>query len=375
MPHSISQNPDPHSPWSQNFPLLRNQEAAWGSEELWRAAGLAGFLLLLLRRICWRSSAAVRRRRGRNISSWRGLLREAGEKSGVKYGTVEPLGRGWAGLVLLARAAAYAKERDNYTTLFDEKTFEPMIAGPPFVRALSELVEAAKLGPKEQLDSIRRRHAPSSGKARRRWQSVGRVQVRQARSQSAFSGRHAERACYFRANCPARPRSTALQRHLGTAERRCRPARPAAGHCRTDGRGPSGERTRRCGLPASALAKRSAMEPQVFAGSPATTLFRSDQIAAAKSWVESGISASAARQYAEQTAATLSRSQFLASLRLPGRAEYLRRAGRCRSSSRARAADADRSVKSRPPTSGAKSASGMDAEKQKAAYMHSLGLD
>ena len=70
----------------------------------------------------------------------------------MKYGTVEPLARGWAGLVLLARAAAYAKERDNYTTLFDEKTLEPAIAGPPFVRALEELVAAAKLGPAEQLD-------------------------------------------------------------------------------------------------------------------------------------------------------------------------------------------------------------------------------
>ena len=61
----------------------------------------------------------------------------------------------------------------------------------------------------------------------------------------------------------------------------------------------------------------------VFAGSPATTLFRSDQTAAAKNWVESGVSSSAAQQYAKKTAAALSRGQFLASLRLSGRAEYL----------------------------------------------------
>lgn len=52
----------------------------------------------------------------------------------------------------MTRAAAYAKERDNYTTLFDEKMFEPTIAGPPFLSALEELVAAAKLGPVGQLD-------------------------------------------------------------------------------------------------------------------------------------------------------------------------------------------------------------------------------
>ena len=80
------------------------------------------------------------------MRNWLGWSARKGQ-GGDKYGTVEPLARGWAGLVLLARAAAYAKERDNYTTLFDEKTLEPAIAGPPFVRALEELVAAAKLGP------------------------------------------------------------------------------------------------------------------------------------------------------------------------------------------------------------------------------------
>ena len=62
-------------------------------------------------------------------------------------GTIEPLAPGWAGLVLLARAAPYAKHRDNYSALFDIETMEPLVAGPPFVQALEELVAAAKLGP------------------------------------------------------------------------------------------------------------------------------------------------------------------------------------------------------------------------------------
>ena len=55
-------------------------------------------------------------------------------------GVLEPLGPGWAGVVLLARAASYAKHPDNYSTLFDINTMEPLIAGEPFVRALEELL-------------------------------------------------------------------------------------------------------------------------------------------------------------------------------------------------------------------------------------------
>jgi len=45
--------------------------------------------------------------------------------------------------MLLARAAAYARQRSRYWTLFDYATMEPMIDGPPFQRALAELVAAA----------------------------------------------------------------------------------------------------------------------------------------------------------------------------------------------------------------------------------------
>jgi multiple sugar transport system substrate-binding protein len=52
----------------------------------------------------------------------------------------EPLAPHWAARLLLARAAAYARHDDNYSTLFQVDTMEPLIAGPPFLRALAELV-------------------------------------------------------------------------------------------------------------------------------------------------------------------------------------------------------------------------------------------
>ncbi|MGH7139993.1 MAG: extracellular solute-binding protein, partial [Pirellulales bacterium] len=57
-------------------------------------------------------------------------------------GTMEPLAEGWAGLTLLARAAAYAKHRNHFSTLFDMESMDPLIAGAPFARALEELVAA-----------------------------------------------------------------------------------------------------------------------------------------------------------------------------------------------------------------------------------------
>ncbi len=68
-------------------------------------------------------------------------------EDGAWHAVVEPLAAAWSGKLLLTRAAAYARHRSQFSTLFDARTMEPLIAGPPFVKALSELVAAAKLGP------------------------------------------------------------------------------------------------------------------------------------------------------------------------------------------------------------------------------------
>lgn len=66
------------------------------------------------------------------------------DASELRQVAVEPLAPGWASTMLLARAAAYARQRSRYWTLFDYATMEPMIDGPPFQRALEELVAAAR---------------------------------------------------------------------------------------------------------------------------------------------------------------------------------------------------------------------------------------
>jgi multiple sugar transport system substrate-binding protein len=66
---------------------------------------------------------------------------------------MEPLAKNWAGLTLLARAAAYAKHRNHYSTLFDMESMEPLIAGAPFVRALDELKAAKEFMLAETVES------------------------------------------------------------------------------------------------------------------------------------------------------------------------------------------------------------------------------
>jgi ABC-type glycerol-3-phosphate transport system substrate-binding protein len=84
------------------------------------------------------------------------LRRGEGRSEGAAFpkdwhGTVEPLAEGWAVKLLIARAAPYARHRDYFSILFDRETMAPLIAGPPFVRALEELVATLKFEPAEAL--------------------------------------------------------------------------------------------------------------------------------------------------------------------------------------------------------------------------------
>src|SRR5881275_1729614 len=60
--------------------------------------------------------------------------------------TFEPLLGPAGGQLLLARAAAYAMHREQVSPLFRFDNMTPLIDQPPYVRALEELVAAAKAG-------------------------------------------------------------------------------------------------------------------------------------------------------------------------------------------------------------------------------------
>lgn len=136
---------------SEIFELLRLHEATWGNQVI--AVPMGSPVL-----VCYYRADLLEKLRRQPPQTWEeyqelAQLLEAQRPAadGPWHGAVEPLGPGWAGLVLLARAAPYAKHRDNYSALFDIETMEPLLAGPPFVRALEELAASAKRGPPEQL--------------------------------------------------------------------------------------------------------------------------------------------------------------------------------------------------------------------------------
>ena len=148
---------DEQGSWSESFSLLRVREAVWGNEVVGVPLGSPVLVIYyradLLERLdrqpprTWAEYSQLA-----ELLSDRSLLGPTVSASDAPWhGAIEPLGPGWAGLVLLARAAPYVSHRENYSTMFRIDSMEPLIDGPPFVRALEELVAAAAWGPPEQL--------------------------------------------------------------------------------------------------------------------------------------------------------------------------------------------------------------------------------
>ena len=116
-----------------------------------------------------------------------------------------------------------------------------------------------------------------------------------------------------------------------------------------------------------------AMSARIIALSPDTTMFRQANLDAPGQWVEKTVPHSAAVQYGDATVAALSHEQWLAALRIPGRAEYLTALDEA-------VAAAVRGEQ--PPLEALKQAADkwrkitnrLGLEKQRAAYGHSVGL-
>ena len=364
-------------PWSDVFDLLRLHEASWAGQPL--AVPFGSPVLC-----CYYRADLLEKLGRRPPQTWTEYLELAKllnqprpAAGGARFGAIEPLGPGWAGLVLLAHAAPYAKHADNYSTLFDIETMEPLVAGPPFVRALEELVQAARSGPAVQLD-----YDPAAVRAAFWKGQCGMALTWPTAARGASSPQAASIASQppggtFQIGFAELPGTTEVYNHGARAWS----ARPEGSDLQVPLLGLAG----RIGVVGAATDASDAafqllfwlsgtqLSPRVCAVSPATTLFRRTQGDAPQEWVEKPVSASAADAYAKATQQTLRRGQLLLAPRLPGRGEYL---------------DAlDEAVRSaaRGVRSPAEALAGAAArwreitnkrglERQKAAYQHSLGL-
>jgi ABC-type glycerol-3-phosphate transport system substrate-binding protein len=249
------------------------------------------------------------------------------------YASHEPLADGWAGQLLLARAAAYALHRDQVSPLFRFDKMTPLIDQPPYVRALEELVAAAKasrgadarLSPSEAFAALRAGHCalaltwPTAGATTesttptRRASEGPPASTPDSRQQPkiSFARLPGGRQAYRFATQTWEMRSEEFPEHIPLLSISGRMAAVTAS---------SADAHRAAGF-VLWLAGRDVSQ-QIGPHSQATTLFRNSQVASSSRWTPA-LSPEASRQYAETLAATRAAPRAFPGLLLPGRLDYL----------------------------------------------------
>ncbi|HIQ20050.1 MAG TPA: extracellular solute-binding protein [Planctomycetes bacterium] len=306
---------------SEVFSLLRVREAAWGSRVF--AVPFGSPVL-----ICYWRRDIFERLGCQPPETWQeyGALAErlaSHGRSGVAkaeaewYGTIEPLGPGWAGIMLLARAAPYVTHRELFSALFDLETMKPLVAGPPFVQALEELAASAAWGPPEQIQ-----YDPQQVRAAF-WQGRAAMAVSWP-SAAAEASAPAETMRIGLARLPGSPQVFNFLDDSWEArqedEQRWVPLLGAAGR--------AGVVTAGCSWPEAAFQlllwlSGPELSRQVSTASRNTTLFRRSHLGFPQDWVEEPLGPEVAAEYAALTEETLSGQERLFALRIPGRTQYL----------------------------------------------------
>jgi ABC-type glycerol-3-phosphate transport system substrate-binding protein len=235
--------------------------------------------------------------------------------------TAEPLAAGWAGRVLLARAAAYARHRDYFSVLFDRETMEPLIAGPAFVRALTELVAAAKNGPKDleketPADAVRMLLGGYVALAIA-WPSAA---IELSKSTDAAADKVQVSVAKLPGSSEAyNPRHSAWEARRNDEEVSI-PLHGISGRVGSVVRGTdSGEAAFK--LLTWLASKRWSSE--VSPASTATTMFRQSQLDDSQPWIGAEFSTEAGRNYGEVLSGLLRQCESVMALRIPGEAEYM----------------------------------------------------
>jgi multiple sugar transport system substrate-binding protein len=256
--------------------------------------------------------------------------------------------------------------------LFDYETMQPLVAGPPFERALDELVAAAKTGPenpRQQTPETARRallageaaivltwpsRATSDGKA---LPVADGVRIDFAELPGAETVYDFAEKTWTHQRAGEAPTHVPL---LGTAGRLASVAKNA----------------RRPREAAEILALLSGRDwsSRISPSSPATTVFRQSHLKNPVLWTDEGLPREASDRYAELVRATQTRPTYMFCLRIPGWQRYL-----------AALDQAVQEAHTGTKTSAAALTGAVEAwnvitqelgvESQKAAYTRSLGLE
>lgn len=325
LPQQTAFQRDTVAGWGDLFDLLRTSEVVWGDKVCGIPLGSPVFVVYcrkdLLDRLGlsppknWREFDRAAAALGKPAAT-----NDSGAENAEWSGAVLPLAPGWAGLTLLARAAPAAKGRSNYSWLFDVNTFEPLIAGPPFVEALEEMAATLKGNPDASLNA-------DPHEARRAFW-LGRCGMAISWPSRA-GGRdlgppRAEGFVAAVVSLPGSPRmyETSRRRWLDREpnESGCVPLLSIAG---------------RVGMISAASSQSEAAlqlllwlgDQQhiaaVGAASSATTLPRRSQVENIAAWVEPPMPENTAKGYAKDLVETFESPDCVSALPIPGRDEYL----------------------------------------------------
>jgi multiple sugar transport system substrate-binding protein len=125
------------------YPAIRNGEMKYGGQTLALPLGSPPLLM------CWRPTVAVGSPTPRwPPATWEEYRRLLGVGSSEAQPTAAPLAGRAAAFTLIARALAYTESQRRSEAFFDAETMAPRITAPPFVRALSEIVEESSVAPR-----------------------------------------------------------------------------------------------------------------------------------------------------------------------------------------------------------------------------------
>jgi len=307
------------------FDHLRQREIVWGDHVLAVPLGSPPLMLIyrpdLLEKLeakppeTWQQYATLCER----LSKSRELLTDSQDEPSPWHAVAEPLGPGWASQILLARAAGYARHRSYFATLFDLSSMDPLIASPPFVKALEELAAAAKHGPPDssELEPTDVWRLLRSGRCAMglTWPTSADdfADVRPEASPESVSLAAAKlpasREAYHAGDGQWQAREAGQVTLLGVAGRLGSVVKGSA----------------RSSAAASLMVRLSGAEwsRDVSPRSSATTLYRSSQMPDVKNWVGESFSAEAAAAYAELVQQSLRQTLTVDSIRIPGRIRYL----------------------------------------------------
>jgi ABC-type glycerol-3-phosphate transport system substrate-binding protein len=362
------------SHWATEFELPKIREASWGK----KIYGLPFGSPLLT--IYYRADLLEKHNQSppKTWAEYQQLAKLlASEKPGTAdapwHGTLEPLAPGWAGLALLAQAAPYVKHPDNYSTWFDHQTMEPLIAGPPMVQALTELVDAVKphsaAALKSDPSAVRRAFWAGQCGMAITWPTASEQQG----GENQPAAKTGDIAVGF-AELPG----SARVYNVNDAKWENRPEDEPLPVPFLGISGRMGVVSAKSSAAEAAFAllvwlSDDQNSPQVCPVSESTTLFRNSHLDKPQVWTEKQVSALAAAQYARLTATALGGETWLG-LRIPGREEYLAALDEAvRAAVAGDAAPADALAKTAEKWRQITDKHGK--ERQKTAYLHSLGLD